>query len=169
MKTMKVFQAIALGVPIVTDRWLLDSAKKGEFLDLVAYKPSLAQQEKDWNYDLDTVWGVVQTPFKGYSIYFTPALKRTYNNFREIERVCHTVGAKIVAKHTGKHENVIVLATEDEDPDAEKLIEKGEMCFHKDLLTMSILRGSVDLVSNEFKIRQQNTGGTRKRAPRKST
>jgi hypothetical protein len=169
VKTMKVFQAIALGVPIVTDKWLTDSAKSDEFLDLTAYKPSIAQQEKDWKFKLENVWGAAQTPFKGYSIYFTPSLKKTYTSFREIDRVCQTVGAKVVAKHTSKNEKMIVLATEEEDPDAEKMIQDGETCYRKDLLTTSILRGTLDLDSDEFKIKQQNAEVPRKRASRKST
>lgn len=168
VKTMKVFQAIALGVPIVTDKWLTDSAKSDEFLDLTAYKPSIAQQEKDWNFNLENVWGAAQTPFKGYSIYFTPSLKKSYTNFREINRVCQTVGAKVVAKYTSKNEKMIVLATEEEDPDAETLIQDGETCYRKDLLTTSILRGNLDLDSDEFKITLQNTEVPRKRASRKS-
>lgn len=163
---MKVFQAIALGVPIVTDKWLFDSAKAGGFYDLSAYKPSVVQQEKDWDFKLERVWGTAQTPLKGYSVYFTPALKKTYTNFREIEQVCYAVGAKVVGRHS-KHDKMIVLATDEEDPDAEKLIDNEETCYSKDLLTTSILRGNLDLHSDEFKIKRPEA--VRKRAPRKST
>ncbi|XPT01844.1 hypothetical protein M3J09_010970 [Ascochyta lentis] len=168
-KTMKVIQAIALGIPIVTDRWLSESAKSEAFLDLSSYKPSVAQQEKEWGFDFEKVWGVAQTPFKGYAIYFTPALKKTYTDFRDMDRVCQTVGAKVVAKRTGKSGKVIVLAKEEDDPDADKMIEDGETCYHKDLLTTSILRGTLDLDSDEFKITAKPAGGPRRKGPRKST
>lgn len=166
---MKVIQAIALGVPIVTDKWLIESAKTEDFLDLSSFKPSVAQQEKEWGFDLEKVWGVAQTPFKGYTLYFTPALKKTYTNFREMDRVCQTVGAKVTTKRTAKNEQVIVLAKEEEDPDADKMIEDGEICYHKDLLTTSILRGTLDLDSDEFKIKAKHAGAPRRKGPRTSS
>jgi hypothetical protein len=167
---MKVIQAIALGVPIVTDKWLFDSAKAEAFVDLSSYKPSVPEQEKEWGFSLGKVWGAAQSPFKGYSLYFTPALKKSYNNnLKEMERVCQTVGAKVVTKRTSKTAKIIVLASDEEDPDAEKTIEDGEACYHKDLLTISILRGALDLESDEFKITAKPTKGPRRKGARKST
>lgn len=166
-KTMKVIQAIALGVPIVTDKWLYDSAKADEFLDLSPYQPSVPEQEKEWQFDLSKVWGVAQTPFKGYTLYFTPALKKTYTNFKEMEQVCNTVGAKVASKRSSKSDKLIVLANQEEDPDTEKMIEEGETCYTKDLLTTSILRGTLDLESDEFKISVKSSGGVKKRTSRK--
>ena len=168
-KTMKVIQAIALGVPIVTDKWLFDSAKADGLLDLSSYKPSVAKQEKEWHFDLAKVWGVAQTPFKSYNVYFTPALKKTYTNFREMDRVCQIVGANVISKRTGNSNKMIVLAKEEDDPDADKMIEEGQTCYHKDLLTTSILRGTLNLESDEFKIKAKPAQGTRRRGPRKST
>lgn len=168
-KTMKVIQAIALGIPIVTDKWLAESAKADGFLDLSMFKPSVAKQEKEWGFNLEKVWGVAQTPFRGYAIYFTPALRKTYTNFREMDRACQTLGAKVIAKRTSKHDRVIVLAAEEEDPDAAKMIEDGEACYHKDLLTTSVLRGTLDLDSDEFKIKANHAKGPRRKGPRKST
>ncbi|KAH6625301.1 hypothetical protein C7974DRAFT_376839 [Boeremia exigua] len=167
-KTMKVFQAIALGIPIVTDKWLTDSAKAESFLDLSSYKPAVVQQEKEWGFSLEKVWGTAQTPFKGYCIYFTPALKKTYTNFREMERVCQTVGAEVTAKRPSKNKNNIVLAMEEDDPDAERMIQDGEACYHKDLVTTSILRGRIDLGGDEFRIKAKHAGPTRKKGPRKT-
>src|SRR5690242_3474495 len=123
---MKIFQAIALGIPIVTDKWLLDSAKADDFLDLSSYKPSVAQQEKEWNFSLERVWGTAQTPFKGYCIYFTPALRKTYTNFGEMERVCQTVGAEVITKRVNKTKITIVLATGEDDPDVAKMVAEDE-------------------------------------------
>lgn len=168
-KTMKVIQAIALGIPIVTDKWLAESAKAECFLDLSTFKPLVAQQEKEWGFSLEKVWGVAQTPFKGYAIYFTPALRKTYTNFREMEKACQALGAKVVAKRTSKHDKIIVLAAEEGDQDADQLIEDGKECYHKDLLTTSILRGNLDLESDEFKIKAKHCKGRRAKGPRKST
>lgn len=167
---MKVFQAIALGIPIVTDKWLSDSAKADGFLDLSSYKPAVAQQEKEWGFSLEKVWGTAQTPFKGYCIYFTPTLRKTYTNFREIERVCQTAGAEVTTtKRHSKNNTTIVLAAEEDDSDAARMIEEGETCYHKDLVTTSILRGELDLEVDEFKIGAKQAAPSRRKGPRKST
>lgn len=167
-KTMKFIQAIALGVPVVTDKWLTESARADGLLDLASFKPSVAQEEKEWKFNLENVWGIPQTPFKGYAIYFTLALKKTYTNFREMEKACQTLGAKVVPKRNNKNDKIIVLATEEGDPEAEKIIEEGEPCYLKDLLTTSILRGKLDLESDEFKIKV-NQAGSRRKGQKKNT
>lgn len=164
---MKVIQAVALGVPIVTDKWLSESARADGLLDLASFKPSVTKQEKEWNFSLDKVWSIPQNPFTGYALYFTPALKKTYKNFREMEKACQTLSAKLVSKRTGKNDKIIVLAAEDGDPEADKMIKDGEPCYHKDLLTTSILRGNLNLDGDEFKIKGKQTG-LRKKGQRKS-
>lgn len=149
-KTMKFLQSVALGIPIVTDTWLLDSAKAGHFLSFTNYKPHAPMQEEEWNFQLDKVWGKPQAPFEGYTIHFTPELRKSYADFKEIEQVCKTVGAKVSAKKPSKNDKLIVLAKEDKDKEAEKFMLDGITCYSKDLLTNSILRGQVDLDSDEF-------------------
>lgn len=157
---MKLLQSIALGIPIVTDAWLMDSAKTGRFLALSPYIPSAPVQEKEWNFTLADIWNKpLNELFGGYTIAFTPALKATYKDFGEMERVCKAVGARRVVskKASGKEgdagaADTIVLAVEEDDADAVTLIEHGHMCFNKDFLTHSILRGKIDLESKEFRI-----------------
>lgn len=157
-KTMKLLQAIALGIPIVTDKWLLSSAKSSRFLPLSQFIPSVPAQEKEWNFSLERIWSQPQnTLFAGYTICFTPALKATFKPYKDIENVCKAVGARRVTskKAGGKdvdEEDTIVLAAESDDPDAKALVEAGRACFSKDFLTKSILRGELDRQSDEFRI-----------------
>lgn len=46
----------------------------------------------------------------------------------------------------------MVLASEKNDLDAISLIELGNICYTKDFLSMSVLRGEADLEDAEFKI-----------------
>jgi hypothetical protein len=152
-KTSKVLYAIAIGTPIVTDKWLLDSAKAGHFLSIDAYKPSAPKQEKEWRFFLLDVLGRPHTPFGGYTVHFTTTLVAAYTTFNEIEQVCKAAGAvKVTKKKIDKSENVIVLAAEEGDREAEKLMEDGVTCYNRDLLPISIFRGTLDLDSDEFKI-----------------
>ncbi|KAF1945963.1 hypothetical protein EJ02DRAFT_395251 [Clathrospora elynae] len=152
-KKAKVLRAIARGVPIVTDKWLLDSAKAVHFLSLAAYKPSVPKQEKEWKFKLEDVLGQPQAPFKRINIHFTKSLKAVYQPFTEIEEVCKAAGAnKVTSARINKTEDFIVLAKEDDDAEAQKLMQDGVRCYTRDLLTHSIFRGLLDLDSDEFRI-----------------
>ncbi|KAH7068288.1 hypothetical protein BKA63DRAFT_111543 [Paraphoma chrysanthemicola] len=151
-KTPKVLLAIANGTPIVTDKWLLDSAKCGKFLNVKAYLPSVPKQEKEWQFNFLDVAGQPQKVFEGYTVHFTSSLCSAYKTFAEIEQVCKAAGAaKVTKKKMDKSEKIIVLAAE-EDADAEKLMHDGTTCYNRELLPISILRGSLDLTSEEFRV-----------------
>ncbi|KAF1833409.1 hypothetical protein BDW02DRAFT_527719 [Decorospora gaudefroyi] len=152
-KKSKVLHAIARGTPIVTDKWLLDSAKAGRFLSLSAYKLSAPKQEREWKFKLDDIFGQPQTPFEGYTIHFTKSLKAFYSPFNEIEAVCKAAGAKsVTSARMNKTGDVIVLAMGEDDTEAQKLIQDGVKCYTRDLITFSIVRGAFNLDSDEFKI-----------------
>ncbi|RMZ70328.1 brct domain [Pyrenophora seminiperda CCB06] len=161
-KKPKVLYAIARGIPIVTDKWLLGSAKAGHLLPFADFKPSVSKQEKEWNFSLDDVFGRPQTPFEGCNIHFTKSLKTTFESFAEIEAVCKAAGAESVtstkANRTG--DSIVLANNEDDDVDAQKLIKEGTKCYTKDLLIYSILRGALDLDSDDFKIKGTATAKT---------
>ena len=66
------------------------------------------------------------------------------------------VGAKGVvsmpARDITPGPHYIVLALESGDLDAPTLVDKGAVCYGKDLISMSIMRGKLDLESEEFRI-----------------
>lgn len=170
-KTPKVLRAIAGGIPIVTDKWLLDSAKAGHFLAVEAYQPSAPAKEKEWNFSLKDIIGQPQNPFQNYTIHFTNNLQSAYQTFSEIEQVCLAAGAKKVSrKRLDKTGNVIVLALDEGDAEAEKLMQEGMVCYNRDLLPNSIFRGYLDLESDEFKIRAGDSASkdSKKRRGKKS-
>ncbi|KAF2262857.1 hypothetical protein CC78DRAFT_618197 [Lojkania enalia] len=150
-KSMKLLLCLALGIPIVTDKWLKESVKRNKFLRLEDFVPDIPDQEKEWGFSFSAVWKQAHPGlFKGKSVFFTPALKSVYTTFAEVEAVCKAVGAKKPVAKPGK--DTIILALEENDLDAAAYIEKGYTCYNKDLLTLSIMRGGLDLESDEFKI-----------------
>ncbi|KAJ4305556.1 hypothetical protein N0V90_001087 [Kalmusia sp. IMI 367209] len=161
LKTPKLLQAIALGLPIVTDKWLIDSSKASRFLLLDSYMPDT----------LKPVWNVPQNElFKGYTIYFTPSLKATYKDtFNGMEKLCKAVGARrVVSKKAGGKDitdvkSSIFLAAEEGDKDVAALLDSGHTCFTKDFLTNSILRGELDLESEEFKVQLKDAEPVKKK------
>ncbi|KAF2000969.1 hypothetical protein P154DRAFT_522231 [Amniculicola lignicola CBS 123094] len=168
-KSMKLLSSIALGIPIVSDKWLKDSATRGVFLPLQNYVPSVPEQETEWNFSMSEIWSTPQSDlFNAKIIYFTLALRATYERFAEVEHVCKAAGAKRVISKPGKDvqekdaKDTIILAIEQDDDDAIVLAEKGMVCYSKDLLTLSILRGDVDLHSEEFKLKLMSSQGKKK-------
>lgn len=168
-KKTKVLYAIARGIPIVTDMWLLDSAKEGRMLPLHAYKPSTSKQEAEWKFKLDDVFGQPQTPFEGYTVHFTKSLKAVYESFPEVVAVCKAAGAKNVTstRMNTTGDNIVLANNYDDDPEAQKLIKDGVACYTKDLFTYSIFRGFIDLESDEFKIKAPDSESTPSKEKRK--
>jgi hypothetical protein len=154
-KTPKVLYAIARGIPIVTDQWLYESASAKRLLAVSAFKPSAPKQEEEWKLKLNDIIGQPQTPFLNYHIHFTKSLKAKYASFPEIEVVGKAAGAKNVTTGAAKMKKTgsnIVLADDGDDVEAQRLMKDGVTCYTKDFFTFSILRGVLDLESDEFKI-----------------
>ncbi|ORY14424.1 hypothetical protein BCR34DRAFT_585818 [Clohesyomyces aquaticus] len=172
-RTSKVLQSIALGIPIVTDDWLFDSVKKGRLFELEPYMPSVPAFEKDLNFKLATVWSKPQPDLlTGKVVYFTPALKKVYSSFKDMEEVCKAVGARRAISKPGKElknsDDTVVMAKDEQDEDLAVLTQNGHTCYSKDLITIGIMRGDIDLESAEFKITPE-VGKTKKKGrPRKS-
>jgi hypothetical protein len=171
-KSTKLLLAIVLGIPIVTDKWLSDSARQKRFLSQHKYSPLISEQEQEWKFSLERIWAQKQPElFKGLTIQFTPALKQHYDSFRDIEYLCKRAGARrIMSKPASEvmviDDQTILLGLEEKDPDCKLLIEKGFKCFSKDFLTMSILRAQADTDSDEFTIGKEVTTKEPKRKGR---
>ncbi|KAF1972575.1 hypothetical protein BU23DRAFT_599621 [Bimuria novae-zelandiae CBS 107.79] len=159
LKTPKLLQAVAHGIPVVIDKWLLDSGKATHLLPLDAYIPP----------DLAAVWKIPQDRLlKGYTIYFTPTLKAHYKSaFTDMEQLCKAVGARrVVSKKPGGKDfdaKMIYLAEAKGDPDVPALLESGHTCYSKDFLTHSIIVGDVDLGSDEFKVQAEEEKSAKKK------
>lgn len=171
-KTPKLLAAIARGALIVTDKWLFESAKAGHLLAISSYIPSAPEQEREWNINLNHILGQPKRPFEDCTIHFTKTLKAFYSPFSDIEQVCIAAGAKkVTSGRLDKTEDAIVLAKDDDDGDAQKLMQAGVTCYNKDLITQSIFQGSLDS-REQFRIGQKKattpTARDRKKKPQKS-
>ncbi|KAF2798189.1 hypothetical protein K505DRAFT_117783 [Melanomma pulvis-pyrius CBS 109.77] len=174
-KSMKLLLCVALGIPIVTEDWLMQSAQEARFLDVSLFKPKAPTQELEWNFSLASIWNKKTEVFTGHSIYFTPALKVTYKPFSEVEELCKAAGATRIfskpAKEAKEKEtaDTIILALGEEDEDAATLMQDGHVCYTRDFLTLSILRGEISLDSDEFQIKPTVANPPKKKGrPRKS-
>lgn len=160
-KTSKLLLSVALGKPIVTDAWITQSLKAGKLIDTDPFVPDDPEREKGWGFDLRgaTKRNNRRSLFSGKTVFFTPALRKDYgSSFKEIAGLMKVAGADhVISKPPREMDesdgpNIIAVGLEHGDLDAVDLLEQKRRCFNKDLLSLSILRGKLDLESNEFRI-----------------
>lgn len=169
-KSIKLLLCVALGIPIVTEVWLIESAKQGRFLSIDNYIPRAPTQETEWGFSLRATWSVPQPDvLRDKIIYFTPALKKNYANFSEVNQLCKAVGAVRTmskqARDVDDDEDVICLGLDEKDADCLTLLDSGRTCFSRDFLTTNILRGgTANFESDEFKIKAESS---QKKEPKK--
>lgn len=148
-----------MGVRVVTDKWLVDSSRKKKFQDPNYYIPKAPKQEKEWGFSLRDVWGQPHQFLKGHTVYFTSALSKTFQDFSEIQQLVRHAGARKVlgsarCAGSGKEGNqVVILGLGDGDVECAALLKGGCTVYNRDIVAASILRGSIDLDNDEFKIK----------------
>ena len=157
-KTSKLIQAIASGIEVVTDDWILQSVMEGRLLDPLVFRATDPEREAEWGV---TVAEAIdrgkqgRQPFQGWTILFTPTLKQELGkSFAELKEIATHAGAKTVRaaiprKTPSEVPKTLLLAAEGDD-DVPGLQESGWRCHSKDVLTLSVLRGALDPESDEF-------------------
>lgn len=95
-----------------------------------------------------------------YTILFTPSAKKELgkSGFDELKEIAKCAGAKGVSSTLPKKgpetTSTIVVATHDNTEMAE-LQKLGWKAYAKDIISLSILRGKLDLESDEFLVKEE--------------
>lgn len=163
-KTSKLILAVLLGKDIITDSWVTESVKGNDLLSVVPYMARDAEKEAEWGISLD------EAIFRGkqglkilqeQTIIFTPSSKKELgkSGFDELKEIVKYAGAKSVSSALPKKSpegtpSTIVIATHDNTEIAE-LQKLGWRAYVKDIISLSVLRGNLDLESDEFLIQEQ--------------
>ena len=175
-KTSKLILAVLLGKDIITDSWVTDSVKGGDdLLSVVGYVPRDPKKEAEWGISLDKAiyrgkQGLNLKILQEQTIIFTPSLKKELgrSGFDELKEIVKCAGAKNVSSTLPKKNpegtpSTIVIATDD-TTEMRELQKLGWKAYLKDIISLSILRGNLDLESDEFLIKEQKKqSGKRKR------
>ncbi|KAL6715882.1 hypothetical protein ACLMJK_006843 [Lecanora helva] len=157
-KTSKLISAVLLGLEIITEDWLTDSVRLRSLQDTQSY---LARDEK-----AETQWGIkldeaiqrgkkkIQV-FQGWSIIFTPKAKKDLGKgFDDLKDILACAGAaqvtSMLPKRPPDEPQTLVIASQEE---ANAVATKNRRCFTKDLIGISILRGQLDIESDEFLVK----------------
>ena len=163
-KTSKFILAVLLGKDIVTDSWVTDSVKGNDLLSLLPYAARDPKKEAEWSISLDRAIYRGKQGLKvlqDQSILFTPSAKKDLgkNGFDELKEIAKCAGARDVSsalpkKSPKETSSTLVIATQD-DTEVAQLQKLGWRVYVKDIISLSVLRGKLDLESDEFFIEEQ--------------
>ncbi|CAD6583145.1 MAG: hypothetical protein ASARMPREDX12_001186 [Alectoria sarmentosa] len=163
-KTSKLILAVLLGKDIITDSWVTDSVKGNDLLSVVPYMARDLEKEADWGISLDeAIYRGKQglRVLQDQTILFTPSAKKDLgkNGFEELKEIVKCAGAKFSSALPKKSpeetsSSTVVVATH-EDTEGATLQKLGWRVYVKDIISLSILRGKLDVESDEFLIKEE--------------
>lgn len=173
-KTSNLVLAVISGKEVITKDWVVQSATKGELLDHNGFLARDPVKEAEWETNLSEAiergkQGV--KPFLDFTVVFTPAAKKELGKgFSDLKDIATHAGAKSVQATLPRKSSLaqtpktVIIALPD-DGDLSTLEEGGWRSFNKDIITLSVLRGTLNVNSDEFLIRHE--GGTRSGASKR--
>ncbi|MCJ1333734.1 hypothetical protein MMC10_010434 [Thelotrema lepadinum] len=163
-KSPNFLHALALGKPIVTDDWLLDSVEAKFRKAHFPYWAKDVAKEREWRCkirDTSIQFNNGLKLFEDKSIVVTPALKAELGSdlFDGLGTVALAAGAEsfesrtLYRAQTKKKEDAerTIWLAKEKDPLLQEL--EGQNAFSKDLVAMSVLRAELDLESEEFRLK----------------
>ena len=167
-RTSNLILAVLLGRDIITDSWVTDSVKGNHLLNIEdpKYMARDPKKEAEWRISLDKAIdrgkrGLNLKILEKQTIIFTPSSKKELgkSGFDELKEIVKCAGAKSVSSALPKKNpegtpSTIVIATDDTTEIGE-LHKLGWRIYVKDIISLSILRGNLDLESDEFLIKEQ--------------
>ncbi|KAK5135896.1 hypothetical protein LTR08_004546 [Meristemomyces frigidus] len=149
--TAKILRTLALGKLIVTEDWVTDSQAEGQLLEPNDYVHDVL--EKTIDFDRSVL-------FKGKILYFTKKLVQEYGaGWSDVTALAIECGAARVdsgsavkAEKTARKGETVFFGAEENDQDVVELIAEQHVVYHKDLLAKGVLRGEIELDSDEFEL-----------------
>ncbi|KAF8467325.1 hypothetical protein BDZ91DRAFT_848548 [Kalaharituber pfeilii] len=181
VRSSKLALAVALGIPIIEDTWLLDSHINSALLQPTPhYCPHDPTHESEWSFSLEDAIargksGMISKLLAGYdTIYITPTLLsqlKISDQEAGFIDILKAAGANKVVKRAprgtkeeelGKNKKGLVFGGEKEkERDLVTWVEEnGWGVFRPEMLTMSVLRGKLEVDQEEFKLTPPPSGSS---------
>ena len=162
-KTSKVISAVLFGLNIITDDWVTDSARLKKLQDVRSYLARDPLRESEWGIKLDEAIQRgrqrVQV-LKGWTVIFTAKAKRDLGKtgFADLKEIATGAGAENIRtslpkEQSSESEPPILIIGSPEDANTPCLQDRR--CFTKDIISLSVLRGCLDIESDEFLIKTE--------------
>ena len=172
-KTSKLILAVLLGKEIIKDTWVKDSVREEKLIDTSVYTARDSHREAAWGISLDDAIDRGRQGIKilqGLTIVFTSAAKKELSKgFSDLKEIATLAGAKAVSTALPKKSPdlmppTILIAVQD-DKDLPTLEKSGWKVYLKEIITLSVLRGRLELEDEEFLIKRETkyNSGSKKR------
>lgn len=163
-KTSKLVMAVALGLEIVTEDWLGEAHRRGEFPGPQSYLPSEKSSEQEWGISLEDAiargkHGLTHL-LSGVTVFFTKRLRSDLAKLeRDFSQIATRLGAESVKRQLPSLKDsdkpaaseVLVVGVRD-DPQGALVGRLGYTLFNKDILVMAALRGRLERDNEEFRM-----------------
>lgn len=169
-KSAKLISAVLLGKDLVTDDWVIDSAKQAKLQNMEEYFPRDTEREAEWKISLTE--GLRRGKegikvFEGWNIAWTVSARKEVgkSGFADLKEITSLAGANVLATPPKKGPedvpSTIVIGTpEDAKPSS------SWQYYTRDVISLSVLRGKLDIESDEFKISKPGEGKEGKKRKR---
>lgn len=161
-KTGKLIMAVATGLDVVTEQWIVKTAGERQVQEPHEFLPRDPSREQEWGFNLEQAItrgkeGLTYL-LAGTTVFFTKQLETDLGSLdRELSQIAKTLGAEAVkhrlpaVKDIGKYkETELLIIGAPHDPQGAHVGRLGQKLFNKDILTMGALRGEIDRESGEF-------------------
>ena len=175
-RTSNLVLAVLNGKDVITDTWISESVNAKVLLDVEQYKATDPSREDEWGTTLTDAIARGKEglqPFVNWSFCFTQAVKTELGKgLTDVKNICLQGGAKSIQatlprKGPQDPGRTIMVASNGDDKDVGILQQNGWKVYSKDIITLSILRGSLQLESEEFVIQGKSTPQAGKSKKRK--
>ncbi|KAI9802644.1 MAG: hypothetical protein M1825_002666 [Sarcosagium campestre] len=178
-RTSKLVLAVARGRTIVTDLWVTESAKAGKFLPTSPYLPSDPERQAEWKITTLAAavergrGGVGSAVLAGWTVLFLPMLTKTVGPaiVKDLKRIASVAGAEEVQEGRPRDPPLAASRTlligdaadmqnnnnnnnnnASSNAELRTVLTLGWSVYAKEILSLSILRGSLDVDSDEFRL-----------------
>lgn len=158
-KTANFIIAVAWGIDVVIERWVVERRRRDCLLEVIPFVPEDNAHETESGFKLvDAIArgkeGVVQEFLHNTTVHTTKDLDR-FPATRDLPSIVKVLGGNIVKSSlpngVPRTKNVLVLGTR-EDSQAVEVQEVGHKLYDKDLIILGAFRGKIDTESSEFQI-----------------
>lgn len=171
-KTSKLIMAVMLGKEVITDDWVTESARCNELQHIEEYLAQGPEREREWGFRIREAVERGRQGLKilqDWTVIFTASAKKEVgkSGFSDLKEITTYAGAKSVLTTLPKKPPevlpfTLVIGTV-ADVGSPAL---GEWkCYTRDIISLSVLRGRLEIDSEEFLIQKppEQEKGSRKR------
>ena len=170
-KTSKLIMAVMLGKEVITDDWVTESARCNKLQNIEEYLAQDPEREREWGFSIREAVERGRQGLKilqDWTVIFTASAKKEVgkSGFADLKEITTYAGAESVLTTLPKKPPeempfTLVIGTV---ADVGSPALREWKCYTRDIIGLSVLRGSLDIDSEEFLIQKpEQEKGSRKR------